>query len=1021
MVPRFSGGRQGPPHPLPAVAPFARVGALAILATLAAACSSGPASAGNNSGADGSLLGGGPGPEGGSPGSEGGDLEPATSSSVGPSGGTVTLGSGASTVTVTIPAGALSSTESITVTQTNQPCPTGYHCYSPVFSFEPAGTAFQKPVSVSLPFTGNQQLATLFWSYPAATGYQRLGGLPAGSSLTGPVTHFSTGFVADGVDYSATPDTSCIETLGIAGRYSGETASAVCTMSCSGNQCLRTCPSGASADAGLGCVSNCGDAGCQTGCPLSSTAPSEPSTGVYPMVASTGGPDGGPGSLGSAVAFFFNVQDCQGRSVQNLDAGAFTVLENGNPLSVEAQTTILPTNGVTAFVDLVLDVSSHTDSLRAQMFAGAANFVTQLQMTDHLPVAIGIETFAGEQTITEQLAPTLDTATLLAELQSLSTFTDPDVNSTNLFGAVMQSLAALSKSEVSFETRNAGGAFAVGYSVVFTDGLDTAGYLTQAQAVAAEQADSHNQVIAVAMQDSTDYNLPTLTALTYGGQTLINSPNPGVAEAREFPYLATYIAGEISGAYLLGYCSPKRANANTVTIEVANTNNQVTASLGFNASGFGPGCSAQAFGTACAGWQCGGLGCGGCDDSSSYCTSGVNTAGGGALLSLTPTGLAPLATNQCESDCVLGPQTPSSATLPAPVCGGMTMTNAQGYSQTCSATPPGGCLAAMSTWSSENSYNMPGGPLLVDNTNLYFFADAIESAPLSGGSPTTLSLLPAASSQYSAGAMTQDAQNLYWIAEMETDFHIDAIWAMPKTGGIPAELYAGSDSLSGLALAGGTLYFGGGEEANDLMQIATVPDAGAATVIATASAMMDSYNSPLTILGVEDGNVYVVANANNASNAVPTVIEAVAISSGTVTPLVSSPSNFGPVTMDSSNIYYFDPQNDGGNTDTLMKVPLGGSPPSAIVSGLPYATALVVDASSAYFTFVSTDFVSHVATVPLAGGAMSTLVSQGSIDVGIEGPLAVDDTSVYWTTLLSAASGQSPAQSQVNIFRFSPK
>ena len=54
--------------------------------------------------------------------------------------------------------------------------------------------------------------------------------------------------------------------------------------------------------------------------------------------------------------------------------------------------------------------------------------------------------------------------------------------------------------------------------------------------------------------------------------------------------------------------------ANTVTVKVANTTNEVTASLGFDATGFGPGCSAQAFRSACDGWQCGGLGCGACDE-----------------------------------------------------------------------------------------------------------------------------------------------------------------------------------------------------------------------------------------------------------------------------------------------------------------------------------------------------------------------------------------------------------------------
>ena len=612
-----------------------------VLLTLAAAvtaCSSGQA-------ASGAVGDGGPntttnGPDAANVGdatvggaSEGG-AGPDAGASIGPDGGSITLGSGSSAATITVPPGALASPQVLTVTETTLPCPTGFTCYSPVFQFEPAGTTFQQPVTVSLPFQGNQQLATLFWSYPSATGYQRIGGLPSGDTVAGNVTHFSTGFIADGVNYSQPADPSCVQTLGIAGRYSGQTQ--------------------IGGDAGLGCVSNCGDAGCQTGCPST----------IYPMTASA--PDGGQTSLGSAVALFFNVQDCEGRAVTSLDAGSFTVLEDNNPLSVEAQTTILPTNGVTVFADLVLDVSSHTDSMRTAMFMGAENFVTQLQVTDNLPVAIGIETFAGEQQITEQLAPTLNTQAIITELQSLGGFTDagvtdggfvdPDPNSTNFYGAVIESLANLDQVEAAFEQRNYGGAFAVGFSLFFTDGLDTSGYYTEQQALQAEQGDFSNQLVAIALQDSTDYvqGLPALTTLTYGGQTLINSPNPSVAEGREFPYLATYIAGDVSGAYLLGYCSPKRANANTVTVEVSNTNNLTTTNMGFNATSFGPGCSAQAFGTACAGWQCGGIGCGACDYLTSECTGPSST---------TLHAAAGTAANQCEANVTVSVGTDSACAL----------------------------------------------------------------------------------------------------------------------------------------------------------------------------------------------------------------------------------------------------------------------------------------------------------------------------------------------------------------------
>jgi hypothetical protein len=558
----------------------------------------------------------------------------ATTSSIGPDGGTVTY-QGA---TLVIPAGALAQAQPISIGYATDAVPAGYTGYSPVFQFLPAGLTFLKPVSVSLPFTGSAQLATLFWSYPSAAGYERIGGLPTGGVVTASVTHFSTGFVADGVNFVPAPDTSCIQTLAVAGRYSGQGQA--------GTQPGQP-----------GCVANCyADGGCTNSCPK----------GVYPVTGSDG--DGGTSNLNSAVAVFFNVQDCQGRPVTGLDAGSFTVLEDNSPVSVEAEAQVLPTNGVTFFVQLVLDVSSHTNSLRAAMFEGAKAFVSQVQTQGKLPVAIGIETLAGEQQITEQLAPTLDTKALLDKLTALGTFVDPDINSTNLHGGVIQSLAHLNSVEDAYELRNYGGALTKGFAVVFTDGLDTAGYNTLSDAVQAEQADFRNRVFAVALRDSADYNQAALDSLTYNRQTLINSQD-ATTLSRDFSALATLIAGQIHSFYLLGYCSPKRANVNTVTLRLAGSAvNQAAASFYFDARGFGPGCSAAKFQNVCDGYQCGGLGCGSCDDRTSTCTGP-----GGMAVSISGQSVA-FKANQCTSDCF-------SSTKVA--CGATSITNAQGYQQTC--------------------------------------------------------------------------------------------------------------------------------------------------------------------------------------------------------------------------------------------------------------------------------------------------------------------------------------------------
>ncbi|MFO0624139.1 MAG: FG-GAP-like repeat-containing protein [Polyangiales bacterium] len=143
------------------------------------------------------------------------DAEACPAVTVGPAGGTVSC-AGAS---VAVPANALASPVPLQIVPTGMPAPAGYAAYSPVFRFEPAGTTFALPVRVSLPFTGDAARATLFWSRPASdTGHARIGGLASGGVVTASVSHFSTGFVADGVDFAEAPDRRCTITRLLEGR-----------------------------------------------------------------------------------------------------------------------------------------------------------------------------------------------------------------------------------------------------------------------------------------------------------------------------------------------------------------------------------------------------------------------------------------------------------------------------------------------------------------------------------------------------------------------------------------------------------------------------------------------------------------------------------------------------------------------------------------------------------------------------------------------------------------------------------
>lgn len=84
-------------------------------------------------------------------------------------------------------------------------------------------------------------------------------------------------------------------------------------------------------------------------------------------------------------------------------------------------------------------MSSSTQSLIPQLVVGAKSFVTRLQVEQGLAVPISIELFAGGAPTVWQ-APTLDTAKLLARLDSLSTYVPTDPASTNLYGSLITGL-----------------------------------------------------------------------------------------------------------------------------------------------------------------------------------------------------------------------------------------------------------------------------------------------------------------------------------------------------------------------------------------------------------------------------------------------------------------------------------------------------------------------------------------------------------------------------------------------------
>jgi hypothetical protein len=172
---------------------------------LGGACGSSPAGmTGGHAGTDGAPAGtggsvadagGDTGAAGGGAGEGGAGVAVSCTSSdgceVGPSGATISMG----IVTLTIPEGALATPVKLVIYSTFMTVP-DYALASTVYQFGPQGTTFAHPATVAIPLNRMVPVAHLFWSN-ASGGFDDLGGMKTGNTLTGQVTHFSYGFAAE--------------------------------------------------------------------------------------------------------------------------------------------------------------------------------------------------------------------------------------------------------------------------------------------------------------------------------------------------------------------------------------------------------------------------------------------------------------------------------------------------------------------------------------------------------------------------------------------------------------------------------------------------------------------------------------------------------------------------------------------------------------------------------------------------------------------------------------------------------
>lgn len=109
---------------------------------------------------------------------------------IGTAGGTIGSASGAS---LEIPFGALDSPTPISITETTEPPPAG--AISPVYEFDPTGTLFARPVTVTLPVPGGTSAACIYFSRLDNSGYDAIGGTIAAAAISAQTAHLGRAYV----------------------------------------------------------------------------------------------------------------------------------------------------------------------------------------------------------------------------------------------------------------------------------------------------------------------------------------------------------------------------------------------------------------------------------------------------------------------------------------------------------------------------------------------------------------------------------------------------------------------------------------------------------------------------------------------------------------------------------------------------------------------------------------------------------------------------------------------------------
>ncbi len=298
-------------------------------------------------------------------------------------------------------------------------------------------------------------------------------------------------------------------------------------------------------------------------------------------------------NLPSNVSVFFKVEDLAGRGQAGLTEADFNIYENGSLISeFEAVRKIQPNEQVFDYnIILVLDLSGSVlagESLGSLKNA-AKGFIDEVMPTEGSASLDAIKAeiwwFDGAENL-KLLSPANGSASeLKADIDNISPAMSSD-NSTNLYGAVIQSMEVATQRLTQTRQQDEIGSSAV---VIFTDGTDQANRATKGQALdAVNRADPDISIYTIGLGGEIDESVLG----QIGRTSFVSAVNIGEL-LEKFSEIGDLISGRANSYYLLEYCSPKRSGENQLTIEVVKGSLRGSANTLFDASNFNGSCNLQ--------------------------------------------------------------------------------------------------------------------------------------------------------------------------------------------------------------------------------------------------------------------------------------------------------------------------------------------------------------------------------------------------------------------------------------------